>query len=111
MLAYIKYSLYLCSVQLKKVRHTVKTVEDMKRIEALLKSGVINTELAHTSQSESSSVFSFIYHGEDEQGKYILFGYVQKTNTAHNAVINGENIHAFHVELTDDDYNKLEYLW
>lgn len=44
----------------------------MKRIEALLKSGVINTELEHTSQSESSSVFSFIYHGEDEQGKYIL---------------------------------------
>lgn len=83
----------------------------MKRLEAILRSGVINTEFGHTSQSESSSIFSFIYHGEDEQGKYILFGYVQKTNTAHNAVINGENIHAFHVELTDHNYNRLEYLW
>ena len=45
----------------------------MKRIEALLKSGVINTELEYTSQSESSSVFSFIYHGEDEQGKYTFW--------------------------------------
>ena len=83
----------------------------MKRIERILKSGVINTELGHTFQSECSSVFSFIYHGEDEQGKYVLFGYVQQTNTSHNAIINGESIHAFHVELTDENYNKLEYLW
>ena len=83
----------------------------MKRLEAILRSGVIKTELGHTSQSESSSVYSFVYHGEDKQGKFILFGYVQKKNTAHNAVVNGENIHAFHVELTDDDYNKLEFLW
>ena len=40
-----------------------------------------------------------------------VFGYVQQTNTSHNAVINGESIHAFHVELTDENYNKLEYLW
>ena len=97
---------------IKKVRHTVTTVNIyMKRIESILKSGVINTELNHTIQSESSSVYSFIYHGEDEQGKYILFGYVQKTNTSCNAVINGENIHVFDVELTDENYKKIEYLW
>ena len=83
----------------------------MKRLETILKSGVINTDLGHTFQSEDSSVYSFIYHGEDKHGKFILFGYVQKTNTAHNAVINGKNVHAFHVELTDEDCNKLEYLW
>jgi len=82
----------------------------MNRLETILRSGVIHTKLEHTVQSESS-VYSFIYHGEDEQGKYILFGYVQKRNTAHNAVINNENIHAFHVELTDENYNNLEYLW
>ena len=83
----------------------------MKRLETILRSGVINTELGHTSQSEDSSVYSFIYHGEDKQGKFILFGYVQKNNTDYNAVINGEKVHAFHVELTDEEYNKLEYLW
>lgn len=39
----------------------------MNRLETILRSGVIHTKLEHTVQSESS-VYSFIYHGEDEQG-------------------------------------------
>ncbi|MFC2455592.1 MAG: hypothetical protein ACFNUM_06985 [Segatella salivae] len=83
----------------------------MKRVEKILMSGVINCTLDNTVQTDSSSVYMFIFHGEDELGKYILFGYVQTTNTKHNAVINGKSIHAFDVTMTDENYNKIEYLW
>lgn len=78
-----------------------------KRIQEILKSGVIESKYIPTVQTNTANVYMIDYHGADSDGSYILLGYVQVGihHSDCNAIVNGEPMDVFDITLMDKDGN------
>lgn len=80
-------------------------IPTVKRIQEILKSGVIESKYIPTAQTETANVYMIDYHGTDEYGGYVLLGYVQVGTNHHdcNSIVNGEPMDVFDITLMDKD--------